>query len=71
MAIHWNLATSTSRNQHHSLTYTTTTNIMYNQNNVDYTIDTFAFMDKMGVEYDTAALYTAISWVEDDNEYTY
>jgi hypothetical protein len=25
----------------------------------------------MGVEYDTAALYTAISWVEDDNENTY
>jgi hypothetical protein len=44
---------------------------MYNQNTNDYTIDTFAFMYEMGIEYDTAALYTAISWVEDDNEYTY
>jgi len=44
---------------------------MYNQNNVDFVIDTFILMDKIGIKYDTEALYTAISWVEDDNEYTY
>ena len=42
------------------------------QNINDYCIDTFYFMENKAIPGDRSEpMYRAISWIEDDNEYTY